>query len=264
MAKYAIFSDLHIGGGGPHDLFGKKDYAVLKVWTKLLAKGYTILLNGDIFEYWKNSEWRVRRHHHVIWNFIHKTPDIILLVGNHDFDVMGVQTFAFNMADGRRVLVSHGFQNDKWMFNPFLKAFVVFAGWLERFAAIQLEQVFRHIYSEKFDKDIEKNTRAYARTMHKKFDIVICGHTHIQTEVVEGNKIYLNSGHGQGDRLEFIKINTRKNSYSLKRKVLTSKEIHQHGRDVVATGALKRRIRLKKMVPTTSRTDPPAPAPKPN
>jgi len=220
VAKYAIFSDLHLGDGGRHDLFGRKDYAVMREWMKLLAKGYTILLNGDIFEFWKCSEFRVRRAHPVLYDLIRKTPEIILLVGNHDYDLMGNFTYFFSLADGRRVLVSHGFQNDRWMVSPFMRAFVLFAGWLERFLGIRLEKVFSHIYSEKFDKNVEKNTYEYAQRMFQKFDIVICGHTHIQERLDKNGKTYLNSGHGLGRRLQYIKIHTRKNKIQLVNKKL--------------------------------------------
>lgn len=215
MAKYAIFSDFHLGNGGKHDLFGDKDYPLIRIFSKLLSKNYTILLNGDIYEYWKFSERSILKAHRVLVNFIRNSPRIICLVGNHDYDIMGNFTYPFEMKSGKLVLVSHGFQNDRWMFHPFMKFLVILAGMLERFLGIQLERVFSKIYSNSFDKNIEKNTFEYAKKMFSRYDIVVCGHTHIQTREDVQGKIYLNSGHALGKRIQYIKINTKKETIRL-------------------------------------------------
>jgi UDP-2,3-diacylglucosamine pyrophosphatase LpxH len=209
MSKYAIFSDLHLGDGGKHDLFGKKDYFLLKIFAKLISKNYTILLNGDVFEYWKNTERSVYKAHQVLIDFIKNSPRVILIIGNHDFDLMGHFTYTFEMRSGKKVLVSHGFQNDKWMVNSFLRFLLYLATWLERFVGLRLETVFSG-YTQQIDKGIEKRTLDYARKMFSHFDLVICGHTHVQTRLEEGEKIYLNSGHVLGDSIQYLKVNTTK------------------------------------------------------
>lgn len=224
MAKYAIFSDFHLGNGGKHDLFGHKDYPLIRILSKLLSKNYTIILNGDVYEYWKFSERAILKAHRVLVNFIRNSPRIICLVGNHDYDVMGHFTYLFEMKSGRQVLVSHGFQNDRWMYHPFMKFTVILAGMLERFLGIQLERVFSKIYSSQFDKNIEKNTLEYAKRMFARHDIVVCGHTHIQTRAEFLGKTYLNSGHALGNRIQYIKINTRKETIKLVNKKIKLKD----------------------------------------
>ncbi len=214
MAKYAIFSDLHLGDGGKHDQFGSKDYFLLKIFSKLISKKYTIILNGDVFEYWKNTERSVSKAHQVLIDFIKNSPHVRLLIGNHDFDLMGHFTFTFDTRSGKKVLVSHGFQNDKWMVHPILRTLLYLATFLERFIGLRLETIFSG-YTQQLDKGIEKRTYQYAKKMFSHFDIVICGHTHVQTCLEEKGKIYLNSGHVMGDRIEYIKFNTQKEIYKL-------------------------------------------------
>ena len=225
MAKYAIFSDLHLGDGTDRDWFGRKDYLLMRIFSKLLAKGYVILLNGDVYEFWKNSEREIFKAHRVLVEFIRHSPGIVCLVGNHDYDVMGHFTFQFSLQDGRQVLVSHGFQNDRWVFHPLMKFLVILASFLERFFSCPLEKVFSTVYSDNFDKNIERNTVDYAKKMLEKYDVVICGHTHIQDrEEFPGNKLYLNSGHCTGLAIQYIKINTKKNSMRLINKQVRQKK----------------------------------------
>lgn len=216
--KIAVFSDLHLGDGSRLDAFGTevKERILIRLFTRLLDKKYTIFLNGDIYEYWKFSEMKIFHAHKTLIQFIRNNPKIIEIIGNHDFSLMGRMECKLRTKDGQRILITHGFQNDPWMVHPFAKYSVFVYTYLERLG-IKLEGFFHKWF--KGSLFIQRKTRQYAleRLKNEDFDIIVCGHTHKMQRIhTREGKLYLNSGHCTGRDIQYVTLNSKKKKYRLR------------------------------------------------
>jgi len=221
--KYLIISDLHLGDGTKSDDFIYEDYTrrelndvLLVDWINKLSPD-VVILNGDIYELWQHSMRRIKKSHPMLHklfnNKINPTIKFIRLTGNHDYELLGKTTHTINTKSGQKILVSHGFQNDKSMTNPFIRFGMWCLGWVEKIIP-NIESVERVFKKSSVSNKISENTMDYAiLNFNKGYDIVVCGHTHVQGQVqysIFGNKMYYNSGTCQHGKLEGVLIDDEK------------------------------------------------------
>jgi len=208
--RYLVISDLHLGDGTKSDDFLYKTNKKIKdAETKLISwilkqNADVILLNGDIFEIWQHSMRKIRKEHIKLFTAIEKVP-YEYIIGNHDYRLFGKMNYTFEMADGRKVIVTHGFQNDKKMTNPMARFGVWCLGWVEKIIP-NIES-----FGNFTDSAILKNTTKYAFTLFKTFDVVVLGHTHELFLTTDKGKTYANCGTCQHGKTEGIIIDTKNN-----------------------------------------------------
>ena len=85
--KWVIFSDLHMGNGGRNDDFARNAELFNTAISDYLAKGYGLILNGDVEELHKFT-WRqifqARRDTFSLFDSFAEKGKLIKTVGNHD------------------------------------------------------------------------------------------------------------------------------------------------------------------------------------
>jgi UDP-2,3-diacylglucosamine pyrophosphatase LpxH len=208
--KLLFISDLHIGDGSKSDDFAdgkldRNDWRLIE-WIRDI-KADKVYLVGDVWELWQFKSQAIRNAHFLLWKFLHGKK-FAHIRGNHDYGLMSPLTKTLKTKSGKRVLISHGFQNDRLMTNPFAR----FGIWL---LGQTLEKIWPDIdngvgYKCKQKKSrTVRNTLEYANKMLKKYDIVILGHSHRQMiEKSPLGKIYTNCGTCQGGKTQGILLDT--------------------------------------------------------
>ena len=91
--KYAIISDTHMGNGGEADDFEHNERALLNALEEYLEDGYTLILLGDIEEFWQFDLVDVlKRYGSRVYPAIQKFGDerVIRVFGNHDYEWGGM------------------------------------------------------------------------------------------------------------------------------------------------------------------------------
>ncbi len=185
-----IISDLHLGDDSRADDFGEHDTDIIE-WIRNIDPD-KIYLAGDLYELWQFKSQKIRNAHYLLIDYLNGRR-FVHIRGNHDMQLIAPLTKSFKTKSGKRVLISHGFQNDKWMTNPLARLGIWALTWLERFIpGIDNENT----YSKNRKKSrTQKKTLAYAMKMLKKYDMVFCGHTHRQmTERSCVYGVYVNVG----------------------------------------------------------------------
>ena len=182
--KYMIISDLHLGDGSNADDFGNNDDKLIKLIKK--ENPDKLILNGDIFECWQFKMRKIEIAHKKIIDFFNSI-DTIYIKGNHDYSLFGRLEYVIN-TDQKKILITHGFQNDPLMTNRFIRFGVYLVGLVERIFP-NIDNIFS---KSKQDSNIEKNAMKYAKTKLKKYDQVILGHTHKAGKFLD--KKYINDG----------------------------------------------------------------------
>lgn len=94
--KYAVLADTHLGSGTEREDIGD-------VMQSLRDEGYTLVLNGDVFDLWRDKEAYEKYRH-----LLHESD--ILIVGNHDFGLEGVDARRYLDIEvgGQRYFITHG------------------------------------------------------------------------------------------------------------------------------------------------------------
>ena len=90
--KWVIFSDLHMGDGGPNDDFLPNAALFTYVLEQqYLREGYGLVLNGDVEELQRYAYTRIARQ----WKSVYRLFDafsrqgrLVKIVGNHDYDLI--------------------------------------------------------------------------------------------------------------------------------------------------------------------------------
>ena len=215
--KVLIISDLHLGDGSSADDFGDNDDSLLKWITSHNAD--VVYLNGDIYDSWQFKMKRIKKAHpKIIKEF--KNRKYKYIRGNHDYSVMGVLTRSLTTKNAMKVLISHGFQNDDRMKNPFLRVGVWFLGILERVPFLSWIDNPESFATPRNKEKIMKLTEDYARDQLHKYDIVICGHTHLKcdknvSDGLTGSLKYINTGTCQHGKREGAILDTETGSVRL-------------------------------------------------
>lgn len=194
--RYAIISDTHMGDGGDADDFHNNQNALLNALTHYLDQGYSLILLGDIEEFWQfDLVDIIKRYEGSVYKAYKSFGDqkINRVFGNHDYEWGGlidptrntpignrVADEAIKLRDvdgGVKILLVHGHQgsidSDKYAW--FSRFFVrIYRG---------IEPVFRwtglsgHGSATKSQvaKDFERVMYSWAK---KNRVLLICGHSH--------------------------------------------------------------------------------------
>ena len=202
--KILAISDLHIGDGSKADDFGHRgrDHQFIS-WVKSF-KADMIIVVGDLYELWQFKSQAIRNAHYILVKYIEN--NCYHIRGNHDYQLMGPLSKKITTKSGKKILFSHGFQNDKMMTSPFTRLAIWGITWLERILPwIDNDNSYK---KNRKKSRIQKYTKRYADKMLKRYDIVVCGHTHRQGVTSKDGKVYANCGTCVNHRQEGILINT--------------------------------------------------------
>lgn len=207
---WLFLSDLHLGDKTGSDDFSFSDYKRLRsaeedmIKMILLINPHRLCINGDGLELWQHNEKAVRKIYKRLLHIINTVYNGVWCKGNHDEKIKnGVEHITLDLPNGKKVLVTHGHQNDSSMSSFWVKAGVYILGLVEKvFPSIDND----FLSWKKGDTTIYVRTNKYVNALLDCYDIVITGHTHkkgIRKVVDTGyTKYSINTGTCQGGRLE--------------------------------------------------------------
>lgn len=191
--KYAIMSDIHLGDGGRADDARYNEKTILAALRHYNSHGYTLIVLGDIEEFWQfGLKEIVDRYHDTVYKAIKAFGDdrVYRVFGNHDLEWrslpdpmrnnparFGSATEAIKMRDGKgrvRILLVHGHQGDTEAYKH---------PWRSRFCVRLYRRVEPYF---KFDCHTSATQsqimKRYERIMYswakRSQAILICGHSH--------------------------------------------------------------------------------------
>ena len=87
--RYFILSDLHMGNRGRADDFRHNEKLVIHALEQYREKGFSLILLGDVEEFWQFSLDSIRRHYEkTVYRAIRDYPEdqVYRIIGNHDID----------------------------------------------------------------------------------------------------------------------------------------------------------------------------------
>ena len=210
-----IVSDLHLGDGTPADDFALKADALAQ-GEKLIAfinaqNPDEIYFNGDIFELWQHRKKNIKKVHGPLIDFIEHDSRSVLLKGNHDYKLTGSLTHSFQM-NGKKILISHGFQNNPSMTSWFSRALCWIQGVIERTFNPNVDTAYRRFINSLANTQVVIKTKEYAEKQLETYDIVVCGHTHKLLKEQLPNGLYANTSCCINGRLEGVLLETDANT----------------------------------------------------
>ncbi len=85
--RYVVFSDHHRGNRGPSDFFKRSEKAYNAALGYYLERGYTLILLGDVEEFWEHHPRHVIRSYPLTYALekeFHDAGKLIKIRGNHD------------------------------------------------------------------------------------------------------------------------------------------------------------------------------------
>ncbi len=203
--KILFVSDLHLGDGSGADDFGNNDDRFLK-WLENLAPNEVYFV-GDTADMWQFGMKKIRKKHPKIVSFM-ESKLVSKVIGNHDYELLGPNDIIIT-AGNKKILVVHGHQGDKNMGNPLVRGIVWFLAIPERLGLKNIDNPEKLWFTRKQYLKCIMTTEAYAKKRLKKFDIVICGHSHQQeVKTYEDGKVYANCGTCMGGHFQGILFET--------------------------------------------------------
>ena len=218
--KYLVISDLHLGAGDHADLFLTDDDGKhvhrdrddqLLAWLDSV-KYDKLIVNGDAYELWQNKMRHIKKAHPKL---VERFNDAIILIGNHDYRIFGKSEFEIELSNTKKVLVTHGFQNDPSMTSPWTRVGNWCLGQIQKYipgSFIWLEDKF-----SVFDKKLINKAYEYADLKLRTYDFVVFGHTHVFEVLYYNDRkgYYFNSGSCRFGKFMGVVIDTEKSSVSL-------------------------------------------------
>jgi UDP-2,3-diacylglucosamine pyrophosphatase LpxH len=191
--RYVIMSDLHLGDGGRADDARDNEKTILTALRYYQSKRYSLVLLGDIEEFWQFAlKEIVKQYHDTVYNAIKAFGDerVYRVFGNHDLawrsladplrnnpGRFGSATEAIKMRDRHgniRIFLVHGHQGDTAVYTH---------PWRSRFFVRLYRMVEPYIKLDRHTSATQSQiTNRYERIMyswakHAKI-ILICGHSH--------------------------------------------------------------------------------------
>lgn len=227
--KVAVISDLHLGVGGPTDLFGHEDNEFIKFLAHLESNFEKIVLLGDIWETLTAASTRgqvaeLRRaqaaHSEVHARF--QREKYVYVHGNHDLVAGRVDRVPEEYSievDGMRLLFSHGHQGDGLCSKarPLVELGVWAGAWIRRFGLNLVYSYFAQLEGRR-TSDLEScQVRHWAlgQAQRRRADVVVTGHTHVPTLAESGTSLFLNSGTCAKGRISFLSLDTKRGDYAV-------------------------------------------------
>lgn len=191
--RFVIMSDLHLGDGGRADDFRKNQQALLNALDHYRGEGFTVVLLGDIEEFWQFDLDRVaERYDSSVYQAFREFPDrrVIRVAGNHDIEWLALRDPTTNRdtrvhgahealkmklgSSAPSILLVHGHQgstdSDRWSWNS--------RYWVRVYKGIEpVLKLDRHSSATKSPivRDYERIYYGWAKD-HR--IMVICGHSH--------------------------------------------------------------------------------------
>jgi len=231
--KIAVISDLHLGSGGPTDLFGHDDAEFLGFLSFLERNFERVVLLGDVWETLtavlpgnplRALDAARERHREIAQRF--ERPRYAFVHGNHDIVAasQGVPEELSIEADGMRLFFTHGHQNDpivrsaRWL----SEVGVWFGGWIRRFGLGSVYQSIRALDAARGGATLDPTRCTFQRwavdvARLQSADVVVTGHTHLATRAEHGDRLFLNSGSCSEGEISFLGIDTRAGSFAVHR-----------------------------------------------
>jgi len=229
--RIAVISDLHLGGGGPTDLFGHDDGEFLRFLSRLEREFERIVLLGDVWETLTGALpgsplvelARARAAHPEIARRF-ELPSYRYVHGNHDFVMgsLGVPEELTIESDGMRLLFTHGHQNDfivrrvRWL----SELGVCVGGWIRRLGLGPVYQLLRRLDGLRGGARLDPESCSFQRwavdvARSRDADVVVTGHTHLATRAEHGDRLFMNSGSCALRQLSFLGIDTASKTFSV-------------------------------------------------
>ena len=257
-AKYAIFSDLHLGDGGSADDFFHNEETMKTALTFYNENDYKLILLGDIEELWQfDLNQVVSKYDNSVYNKMREFDNdrVYRIFGNHDYEWRSPVDPAMrnprkhkgdpealkmkDSDDAVKILLVHGHQgsidSDK---NSWISRFLV-RGIFKPFEPIaKFLKFYGHPSATKSQVTTDYEQIMYAWAKKEKV-ILICGHSH---RAIFASKSYADRledkiAELQADNIAHITEkkrvkNNKKKIKQLKRKL---KEEKKKGRDIDPT-----------------------------
>jgi predicted phosphodiesterase len=181
-SRYVVLSDLHMGDGGSGDDLAHNRAILrnaLREWY--FARGYTLVLSGDVEELHKFKLAAIRRAWaplYAIFDDFAAAGRLRKIVGNHDLALLRTADYPYELVHGlsilygaRRIFCFHGHQASRFFVKyNYISDFIV------RYLAKPL-----HVKNTSISKDSRQRFKAERRIYRasKRLGIVsIAGHTH--------------------------------------------------------------------------------------
>jgi UDP-2,3-diacylglucosamine pyrophosphatase LpxH len=202
--RIAVISDLHIGAEDfSPDGFGE--------FLDHLERDHDeIILLGDVFEcYFPVLPWRAladydrfeRRYADITRRF--RSPRYTVLSGNHDMVAhrrRGVPSRIERGAEGFRILLSHGHENERAYQSPLRTRLVELYMWLVyRLKRLGLPALYHYSYRMDYELNVKDGGQAHVQAarehVQRGYDVVVFGHTHVERHIeFRGGGTYINTG----------------------------------------------------------------------
>ncbi len=145
--------------------------------------------------------------------------------GNHDLvtqEVDGVPEEVVVVADGVRMLFTHGHQSDALVTDGMGAAEygVWLGGWARRLHLDPIYQFGNWLDNVRGGISVHSERCAFQRAWmgraeRREMDVMITGHTHLATRAEHGARLYLNSGSCSEGKFSYLAIDTRLGSYTV-------------------------------------------------
>lgn len=194
--KYAIISDTHLGDGGEADDFHQNKKALLNGLKYYLDEGYSLILLGDIEEFWQfDLDDIKRRYNDDVYSEFKSFGDqrVIRVFGNHDHEWGGLldpvknRSISTRVADeaiklkdvnnGTHILLVHGHQGsiDSEKYAWFSRFFVRLYRGIE--PVVRRTGLLGHGSATKSQVIADYERTMYTWAKNSKV-LLICGHSH--------------------------------------------------------------------------------------
>lgn len=111
-SRWVIFSDLHLGNGGPKDDFKRNAPLFLRILESYyLEKGFGLILNGDIEELQRFSLKKILNRWKEVFALFRRFragPGLIKIVGNHDSELQSKTELRMDIPVQEAVRLEYG------------------------------------------------------------------------------------------------------------------------------------------------------------
>jgi predicted phosphodiesterase len=219
--KILVVSDLHIAANDALGTFGwnQDDFIAMMETVRRSHAIDKVILNGDTFDLYKSAYEDIAARNAKLIEYLNGIK-AVFIKGNHDHALaFGQKHFGIINGKGEKIYIEHGHRGD-FINGTALGRFTgnIFYKYLKRLARIPFTRTLYYGFlehDEGFRGHGKYNSYKYLRhavKLHRKYDVVILGHTHkmeFHNTYCRGNyKRYFNSGSCSFGRFQGIVLDT--------------------------------------------------------
>jgi len=221
--KIAVISDLHIGYDKDTHQLGHSDHDFAAFLFYLENNFDRIILLGDIYEismaYGEDADiFKLANINHATITKRFKKDKYLYVFGNHDLvgeKFGGIEKFRITY-ENKRYCFIHGHQFDEAHNQLHVN---IFGGLFLKLGMISIykwftEQIESAYYST--SKENERFERVAIQYAKDKYDVIICGHSHMPKIYEKESVTYINSGTCTYGRYCYIDMDLAKKEYAVK------------------------------------------------